>query len=67
MALEHLRHVPLFDTLERVLEHSIVVDGPGASVRKGPAIPPSEWIDAAGDTFVIARVQTVPGETGDKE
>jgi len=62
MAVEHLRHAPLFDMLERVMDHSIVV-GPGASVRRAPAVTPSEWIDATGDRFVIARVQTEPGET----
>jgi hypothetical protein len=32
-------------------------------MRRTPSVTPSEWIDAAGDTFVIARVQTEPGET----
>jgi hypothetical protein len=62
MAIEHLRRAPLFDTLERVMDHSIVVDGPKASMRRSPAVTPSDWIDATGDTFVIARVQTEPGE-----
>jgi hypothetical protein len=63
MAVEHPRRAPLFDTLERVIGHSIVVDGPNASTRRASAVTPSEWIDAAGETFVIARVQTEPGET----
>jgi hypothetical protein len=62
MAVEHLRRAPLFDTLERVMDHSIIVDGPNASTRRSPAVTPSEWIDTAGETFVIARVQTDPGE-----
>jgi hypothetical protein len=62
VAAEHLRHAPLFDTLERVLEHSIVVDGPLRSTRRTPAITPREWIDATGDTFVVARVQSDPGD-----
>ena len=64
MAAEHLRHAPLFDTLERVMEHSIVVDGPFPSTRRAAAITPTEWIDAAGDTFVVvARAQPEPGAT----
>jgi hypothetical protein len=63
MAVEHLRRAPLFDTLERVMDHCIVVDGPNEAMRRTPSVTPNEWIDAAGDTFVIARVQTEPGET----
>ena len=63
MAAEHQRHAPLFDTLERVMEHSIVVDGPAPWTRRPPAVSPTDWIDAAGDTFVVARVQSEPGGT----
>jgi hypothetical protein len=59
------RHAPFLDTLERVMEHSIVVDGLVPSRRRAPAIMPREWIDAAGDTFVVARLQSEPGDTGD--
>ena len=64
MAVEHLRHTPLFDTLERVMDHSIVVDSPNQPTRRAPAITPSEWIETAGDrfVFVVARVQTEPSE-----
>ena len=67
MPFERARHAPLFDMLERMMDHSIVVDGPGASPRRAPAVTPREWIDATGDTFVIARVQTEPGRTDDDE
>ena len=61
MAAEHLRRVPLLDTLERVMERSIVVDGPVASTPRAPAVMPTEWIDAAaGETFVIARAHSEP-------
>jgi hypothetical protein len=63
MSVEYLRRAPLFDTLERVMDHSIVVDGPNASMRRASAVTPSEWIDAAGETFVIARLQTEEGDT----
>ena len=63
MAAEHLRRAPLLDTLERVMEHSIVIDGPVASRRKAPAVAPREWIDASGDTFVIARLNSEPSGT----
>ena len=63
MAAEHLRRAPFLDTLERVMEHSIVVDGPIASTRSAPAIMPREWIDASGDTFVVARVNSEPRGT----
>jgi hypothetical protein len=63
VAAEHLRRAPLLDTLERVMEHSIVVDGPVASRRKAAAITPREWIDASGDTFVIARPNSKPSGT----
>jgi hypothetical protein len=66
MAAEHQRHSPLFDTLERVLDHSIVVDGPSSSTRRA-VVTPSEWIDASGDSFVIARVETEPEETDSDE
>ena len=59
--LEHPRHAPLFDMLERLMDNSIIVDGPSASTRRAPAITPSEWIDAGGDTFVVACVQAEPG------
>ena len=63
MAAEHLRHAPLFDTLERVMEHSIVVDGPLRSTGRAPAIMPREWIDASGDRFVVAGVHSEGGDT----
>ena len=67
MPVEHPRHAPLFDMLERVMDNSIIVDGPVASTRRAPAITPSEWIHAGGDTFVVACVQTEPGPTGREE
>ena len=67
MAAEHLRRAPLLDTLERVMGHSIVIDGPVVSTRRAPAITPTEWIDASGDTFVVACVHPQPsGTDGDK-
>jgi hypothetical protein len=63
MAAEHLRRAPLADTLERVLGHSIVVERPTPSTRLAPAVTPTEWIDAAGDTFVVARAHAEPDRT----
>jgi hypothetical protein len=60
VAAEHLHRVPLLDTLERVMERSIVVDGPVASTPRAPAVMPTEWIDAAGETFVVARAHSEP-------
>ena len=65
MAAQHPRRAPFFDTLERVMEHSIVVDGMAPSRSRAMAITPREWIHAAGDTFVVARVQSEPGDTDD--
>ena len=67
MAAQRLRLAPLFDTLERVMEHSIVVDGQVPWTRRAPAISPTDWIDASGDTFVVARVQSEPGDTDREE
>jgi hypothetical protein len=65
VAAEHPRRAPFLDTLERVMGHSIVVDGVVPPRRRAPAITPREWIDVAGDTFVVARVQPGLGDTDD--
>ena len=55
MRVELLHQVPLLDTLDRVMDRSIAVDRLDLP-RTAPALTPAEWIDAAGDRFVVSHL-----------
>src|SRR5687768_13730016 len=61
---EGSRPVPLADTVERVLDHSILVERDPEGRR--PVIPPSGWVHVGNDRFVVAEaiVNDGSGEKG---